>query len=215
MDDYSVCAGCPYRRREFLRYSKITGHAGLPDCNRRNICPRAARRHRLDRCERLAQAEWQVKFELTMQPELRMATPKNIALQSAAWGKLLRTLRRKRGSFHYAWVKEQIAGGNLHMHVLVDCEFEEPELAEVAEKAGFGLIHVECISERRGGSKGVIAYVTESIEYLAGHPDADWPADPHLFRTSLPKLPAKRKGKFAERFGWLRNLDENGDRLLP
>jgi hypothetical protein len=89
-----ICADCPYRRREMLQVSTATGAAGLPDCNRRNICPKAAKRKRQRRDERLAQAEWRVKFELTMPPELRMVTPQTIKMQSAMLAKLQRALKR-------------------------------------------------------------------------------------------------------------------------
>jgi hypothetical protein len=202
-----------------LQVSTATGAAGLPDCNRRNICPKAAKRKRQRRDERLAQAEWRVKFELTMPPELRMVTPQTIKMQSAMLAKLQRALKRRHGLFHFAWSREQRAGDNLHFHMLADGNLRETELAELAElaaKAGFGMVHLKRISQNRGGSKGAIRYLTKSFEYLAGHADANWPIKkPRLFGTSLPTLPAKRKGSSKENYTWIRNLDENGDPLLP
>jgi hypothetical protein len=165
-------------------------------------------------CERLAQTEWILAIALTMPPEFRTVTRDNIARQSAAWRKLQRELKRRHGLFSWAWIREQKRGGNLHLHALIDCRLTKTglaELAELAAKAGFGVIHLERTSKRRGGSKGAIGYAVKSLAYVASHKHRNWPRGTRLFGTSLPKLPTKRKDNFT----WIANSDDNGDPLQP
>jgi hypothetical protein len=212
VDDYAICAVCPHRGRKVRRVSKATGDTWLADCNQRRVCPIAARRYRLHMGKRLAQAEWRLAITLTMPSESRVVTAENIAVQSAAWGKLQRGLKRQQQKpFHWAWVREQKGNDHLHLHVLLDCEFTITELAGLAEKAGFGRqFSVKRISERNGGNGGAIGYVTKSLKYVASHPDFKWPRGTRLIGTSLAK-PAKPKGNFEDNFTWIWNPDYDGD----
>jgi hypothetical protein len=219
VDDYSICQACPHRGRKVRQVSTATGDTWLADCNQRRVCPRAARRYRLGIAERLVQAEWKLAITLTMLPQFRTVTGENIARQSAAWRTLQRELKRRHGLSGWAWIREQKRGGNLHLHALIHGEFTETELAglaRMAEKAGFGLIHLKRTSETKGGSTGAIGYTVKSLEYVASHPDGKWPPGTRLFRTSVPKLPGKRKGSFEERFAWIWNPSyEDGDAMQP
>jgi len=55
---------------------------------------------------------------LTMPPEFRETTARNIRAQSLAWNRLHRKLRRQFGPFDWVWVREQERGSNLHLHLL-------------------------------------------------------------------------------------------------
>jgi len=81
-----------------------TGLPLWPDCNRRRLCPLAAKRYTRKIRLRLLRIAWRTMLTVTMPPELGKANRENIAVQGKALRRLLRVLKRRAGQFQIGLV---------------------------------------------------------------------------------------------------------------
>jgi hypothetical protein len=165
-----------------------TGLPLWPDCNRRRLCPLAAKRYTRKIRLRLLRIAWRTMLTVTMPPELGKANRENIAVQGKALRRLLRVLKRRAGQFQLAWFREQVRG-RLHLHLHLLCSLAlNPPFKELISAAGFG---AECDIRPIHDRHGAVRYVSKDLLKITTHPAANWPPYTRRYGTSnVPQLPS-------------------------
>jgi hypothetical protein len=134
---------------------------------------------------------------LTLPPELASVTPQTIRAQSRAWNRLLARLRRLYRTFEWAWIREQNAGRNLHLHLLWTLErVTVTQLSLLANQSGFGIICDIRPIRTQDARNQFINYATKSLGLIDSDPDGTWPPRTRHYRTSLPQLPKTNKDRY-------------------